>query len=79
MEDRELKVRLLEAAAQLPPARVGTDAGACARAALEIAESWYNMFVAGETPKQDAGPEKQKPEGGRKEGTLRLKGKKRRG
>lgn len=45
MDDRELKLRLIEAAAALPGCRVGVDYHDQARRVKDVAQVWYNDFV----------------------------------
>lgn len=42
MDEREIKVRLIEAASSLPGVRVGTDYHEQARRVVECVKLWYN-------------------------------------
>ncbi len=44
MEDKEIKLRLIEAAAQLPGVRAGIDATEQAERATSVVKMWYNLF-----------------------------------
>jgi len=48
LDVREIRLRLIEAAAQLPAVRIKTDDKSAAAQAHAIAETWYNNFVNGE-------------------------------
>lgn len=50
MDDRELKLRLIEAAAQLPGVRVGADHEVQAKRAREVARLWYTDINDGSAP-----------------------------
>ncbi len=52
LDDTEVRLRLIEAAAQLPAVRVKTGDKEAAATAHAIADSWYNCFVNGEKTKK---------------------------
>lgn len=61
MEEAEIKVRLIEAAAQLPAVRAQATNANAAEAAHIVADLWYNRFVKVKTsahPAKGAGKKK---------------------
>lgn len=45
MTEQEIKLRLIEAAANLPAVRAGVDHVIASARAISVADVWYNEFV----------------------------------